>query len=538
MIHPADLIITNARAITLDPQRPQAEALAVSGRRIAFVGSAAEAAGLHGPRTRVIDARGRTLLPGIIDSHYHLLWGALKLDDIRFEGVGSYVEMTTVVREYAAAHPNKPWLIGYGLGYAMLPDQAALTRQHLDAIVADRPLVVVAFDLHTAWANTRALQLAKLLHGGVCEPGNQIVMYDDGTASGELREPGAYNQVLELAPKPDEAQSRALLHKGLAQAAHYGITSIHNMDGDARQMARYAELEDRGELTLRVYIPYLVTPETPPAALAEAVAMRGMQTDMVRSGCVKFFMDGVVESYTALMLDDYADSVGNRGTSIFSAEQFTDLATEADRLGLQIAVHAIGDGAVRRTLDGFAHAQRANGQRAQGAPRRHRIEHIEVLHLDDLPRFKQLGVIASMQPLHAAVSAPGQVWAQRVGVERWGRSFPWQTLRESGAHLVFGSDWPVVTQNPFLGMQAALARQPWADGQPLQAQTLEATLAAYTRDAAYVEFQEGIKGQLCAGMLADLVLLSGDLETTPTEALAEMTVALTICDGRIVYEGE
>src|SRR5262245_10022816 len=416
MTHPADLLILNARAITLDPAQPQAEALAVSGDRIAFVGSAADAVGLRGPRTRVIDAAGRTLIPGIIDSHYHLLWGALKLDDIRFEGVGSYAEMTTVVHAYAAAHPDKPWLVGYGLGYDMLPGHAALTRQHLDAIIADRPLIVVAFDLHTAWANTRALQLANLLHGGVCEPGNAIVMAGDGTASGELREPGAYNQVMGLVPQPDDVQSRKLLHKGLAQAAAYGITSIHNMDGDAQQMARYAELEDRGELTLRVSIPYLATPATPPEALAEAVAMRDAQTELVRSNRVKFFMDGVVESYTALMLDDYADSPGNCGTSIFTAEQFTRMATEADRLGLAIAVHAIGDGAVRRTLDGFAHARRLNGRRDS----RHRIEHIEVLHPDDLPRFRELGVIASMQPLHAAISSPGQVWAQRVGEERWG----------------------------------------------------------------------------------------------------------------------
>jgi predicted amidohydrolase YtcJ len=530
----ADLIITNARALTLDPSRPRAEAVAVAGGRIAFVGGVAEAAGLRGPRTRVIDAAGRTLIPGIIDSHYHLLWGALKLDDIRFEGVGSYAEMGGVVREYAAAHPDKPWLVGYGLGYGMLPNQAALTRQHLDAIIADRPLLVVAFDLHTAWANTRALDLAGLLHGGACEPGNEIVMAGDGSASGELREPGAYNQVMALMPRPDDIQSRRLLHKGLAQAARYGITSIHNMDGDAQQLARYAELEDRDELTLRVYMPYLATPETPPEALSEAMAMRAAQTRLVRSSCVKFFMDGVVESYTALMLDDYAGSPGNCGTAIFSAEQFIRLASEADRLGLQIAVHAIGDAAVRRTLDGFAHAQRVNGRRDS----RHRIEHIEVLHPDDLPRFKQLGVIASMQPLHAAVSVPGHVWADRVGVERWGRAFPWQTLRESGAHLVFGSDWPVVTQNPFLGLQAALARQPWAEGQPPQAQTLEATLAAYTRDAAYVEFQEGVKGQLRAGQAADLALLEGDLAATPVESLGEMAVALTVCDGRIVYEGQ
>jgi predicted amidohydrolase YtcJ len=532
MTQPADLIIVNARAITLDPAQPHAEAVAVNGGRIAFVGSSAEAAGLRGPRSRVIDAAGRTLMPGIIDSHYHLLWGSLKLDDIRFEGVGSYAEMTDVVREYAAAHPDKPWLVGYGLGYNMLPDQIMLTRQHLDAIVPDRPLIVVAFDLHTAWANSKALRLANLLHGGVCEPGTEIVIAGDGTASGELREPGAYNQVMTLVPAPDEAQSRRLLHQGLAQAASYGITSIHNMDGEAQQMAGYAALEDRDELTLRVYMPYLATPETPPEALAEAVAMRAAQTELVRSNCVKFFMDGVIESYTALMLDDYADQPGNRGTAIFSAEQFNRLATEADRLGLQIAVHAIGDGAIRRALDGFAHAQQVNGRRDS----RHRIEHIEVLHPDDLPRFKELGVIASMQPLHAAISTPGQLWAQRVGVERWARSFPWQTLRNSGAHLVFGSDWPVVTQNPFLGIHAALSRQPWADGQPIETQTLEATLVAYTRDAAYVEFQEGVKGQLRAGMLADLALLSGDIQATPIEQLKDLTVALTVCDGRIVHE--
>jgi predicted amidohydrolase YtcJ len=527
----ADLIITNARVLTLDPARPRAEALAVVGTRIAFVGSRADVERLRGPATRVIDAAGRTLLPGIIDSHYHLQMGSLKLDDIRFEDVRSYDDLVGAVRAYAASHTNKPWLAGYGVNYNVLPVHG-LTRQDLDQIVADRPLLVVAFDLHTAWANTRALELAGLLQGGFCEPGNQIVMAADGTASGELREPGAYNQVTSLLPRPDEPQIRALLHKGLAEAARYGITSIHNMDGDMAQMTRYLALEDRGELSLRISVPYLVTPDTPLDNLGEALMMRAAGTELVRGGRVKFFMDGVIESCTALLLDDYADQPGDRGAAIFSAEQFTPLATEADRLGLQIAVHAIGDAAVRRTLDGFAHAQRANGRRDS----RHRIEHIELLHPDDLPRFRELGVIASMQPLHAAVSEPGQPWARRTGVERWSRGFPWQTLRESGAHLVFGSDWPVVTRNPFLGMHVAMARQPWAPGQPRQAQTLEATLAAYTRDAAYAEFQEYVKGQLRAGMLADLALLSSDVEARPIEQLAGMTAALTVCNGQIVYE--
>jgi predicted amidohydrolase YtcJ len=528
---PADLIITNARAITLDPAQPRAEAVAVAGARITFVGSRADAERLRGAATRVVDAAGRTLLPGLIDSHYHMQMGSLKLDDIRFEDARSYADVVSGVRAYAASHPNAPWLAGYGLNYNVLPGHG-LTRHDLDQIVADRPLLVVAFDLHTAWANTRALELAGLLHGGFCEPGNEIVMAADGTASGELREPGAYGQVSALLPKPDEPQIRALLQKGLAEAARYGITSIHNMDGDMAQMTRYLALEDRGELTLRISVPYSANPETAPESLREGLAMQAAATTMVRGGRVKFFMDGVIESGTALLLDDYAGQPGNCGAAIFSAEQFTPLATEADRLGLQIAVHAIGDAAVRRTLDGLAHAQRVNGRRDS----RHRIEHIELLHPDDLPRFAELGVTASMQPLHAAVSEPGQAWARQTGVERWGRGFPWQTLRESGARLVFGSDWPVVTQNPFLSMQVALARVPWAPGQPRQAQTLEATLAAYTRDAAYAEFQEVVKGQLRAGMLADLALLSGDIETTPVEQLAGMTAALTVCNGQIVYE--
>lgn len=530
----ADLIITGARAITLDPAQPQAAAVAVAGGRIAYVGGDAEALALRGPRTRLIEAGGRTLIPGLIDSHYHLLWGSLKLDDMRFDSTETYAELTESVRAFAAAHPARPWLVGYGLGYGTLPGQAPLTRQHLDAIVADRPLVLVALDLHTAWANTMALELAGLLRGGVCEPGNEIVMAPDGTASGELREFDAYRPVMALVPKPDEAQRRRLLARGLAQAASYGITSVQNMDGDMAQLGLYAALEDRGELTLRVYLPFSATPETPPAALAEAVAMRAAQTELVRAGCVKFFMDGVIESYTALLVEPYADSPGNYGAAIFEAEQFNRLAVEADRLGLQIAVHAIGDAAVRRTLDGLALARRLNGPRDS----RHRVEHIELLHPADLARFAELGVIASMQPLHGAISGPEQVWAQRVGSARWPWSFPWATLRAAGAHLCFGSDWPVVTQNPFLSFQAALARRPWAPGQPPQALTLEQTLAAYTRDAAFVEFQEHAKGQLRAGMLADLALVDGDLAATPPAALPAIQMALTVVGGRVVYEAE
>jgi predicted amidohydrolase YtcJ len=531
----ADLLIVNAKALTQDRARPRAEAVAVQGERIVFVGSTADALTWRRPHTRVIDAGGRTLLPGLIDSHFHLLWGSLKLDNIQCEGLTTYAELTAAVQSYAAANPDRPWLLGNGMIYEIGPNRQIPTRHHLDAIVADRPLAIMAFDYHTMFANTRALELAGLLHGADCDPGSEIVMGVDGMATGELRERGAFGPVQALAPKPDAARKRALVRQGLAQAAAYGITSVHNMDGSLEQLALYAEMEAAGELTLRINVPLSVTPGTVIADLDEAIAMRDAYlSNRVRSTCAKFFMDGVIESYTALMLDPYADKPGDTGKAIFEAEPFTKLALACDRLGLQLITHAIGDGAVRRTLDAYAAVQAAHGRRDS----RHRIEHVELLHPADLPRFQALGVIASMQPLHEVVSEPGQLWAKNVGEARWGWGFPWQSLRTSGAHLVFGSDWPVVTQNPYLGMQAALARKPWSTALdlPVQTQSLEDTLAAYTRDGAYAEFQEGVKGELRRGLLADLVLLTGDLENTSVAEVGQMSAALTISGGHVVYE--
>jgi len=443
------------------------------------------------------------------------------------------------VMEYAAAHPDRAWLSGYQLSYTLLPSPARLTRHHLDELVADRPLFVIAFDMHTAWANTKALEMAGILYGSTCPPGNEVVMGEDGTANGELREFDAYNLVRNCIPKPDEAGKRALLRRGLALTASYGITSVHNMDGDLDQLLRYAELEEAGELTLRVYVPYWVTPETPKSdlldvavAMRDALPLRGIDSNKVRSNCVKYFMDGVIESYTSLLVEPYADSPGQYGATIWEAEHFAEMAVASDRLGLQIITHAIGDASIRRTLDGYDLARQVNGRRDS----RHRIEHIELLHPADLPRFAQLGVIASMQPFHARYAGPGEVWADRVGQARWRNAFPWQTLRESGAHLTFGSDWPVVTQNPFLGFATALNRRPWSPGEPAQAQSLFATLEGYTRAGAYTEFQENVKGQLRPGMYADLVLLAGDIEATPAEEVKSMTVVLTICDGQVVHE--
>jgi predicted amidohydrolase YtcJ len=472
-------------------------------------------------------------MPGFIDSHFHLLMGSIEAADLQLENAATLDDLAQSLRGWAAERLDDPWLVGYQLRYTVIPPDRALDRHFLDSIVADRPVIVYAYDTHTAWANSAALQAGGLLQGAATPAGSLIVMAEDGTATGELREPGAYNPIRDQIPKPDLARKRRLLHKGLAQAARSGITSVHNMDGDAEQIELYAALEDAGEMTLRVYVPYSVKPETPPADLQNAVVWRQQfQGSHVRAGAIKLFMDGVLESYTGLMVEAYADKPGDRGTALFSAEHFNELAVEADRLGLQIFVHCCGDGAVRRALDGYAHAQAVNGRRDS----RHRVEHVEAIHPDDIPRFAQLGVIGAMQPFHAPLQVDGSdVWPVRVGKERWPYSFAWQTLRAAGMRHAFGSDWPVVSMNPMLGVHAARNRKPWAAGQPGQAQTLHDTLVSYTRDGAYGEFQEQNKGMLRAGMVADLVILNADLFATPDEELQTLKPLLTMCDGRVVW---
>ena len=260
---------------------------------------------------------------------------------------------------------------------------------------------------------------------------------------------------------------------------------------------------------------------------------RSYNDDMLYSGRVKVFMDGVLESMTALMLDDYPHHPGERGQPLFTADQFNEVATRADRQGLQISVHAIGDGAVRRTLDGFEAARRANGRRDS----RHRIEHIEVIDPADIPRFKELGVVASMQPI-VGLGVPGiplEPCRERIG-RKLPFAYAWQTLREAGAHMSFSSDWPVSPLDPLLGMQSAMTQVPLAPDCPPQRQSLMDAIAAFTSDGAYTEFAEGKKGRLQPGLLADVVVLDGDIEDTPAAEISHIKPVLTICDGRITFE--
>jgi predicted amidohydrolase YtcJ len=269
--------------------------------------------------------------------------------------------------------------------------------------------------------------------------------------------------------------------------------------------------------------------------LEKASMMAGRyDSEWLSSGMVKVFYDGVLDSWTAAMIEPYADRPDWVGEPLFTPQQFIKLAVEIDRRGLQIAVHSIGDGAVRAVLDGYAAAQKANGRRDS----RHRVEHIEVIAAADVPRFAELGVIASMQPPHppGSMGVPLEPTVSRIGAARWPLSYAWRTLKDAGAHVVFASDWPVSPIDPILGIQAAMLRQPWAKGDPDQSFSLNEALAGYTVEGAYAGFMEHRKGRLKAGFMADLVLLSADVEAADPENLHKIRVVATICGGKITYQ--
>lgn len=551
----ADLIIVNGKVLTMDGKGGRAEAIAVNGNRIALAGSNDEAMEFRGDVTRVIDAAGGSVLPGFVEAHMHLFSGAASRTDLALFDVRGFAALEAAIRAYALANPSRRLLVGRGANYTILSEAERVTRHHLDRIIADRPFIMTAPDFHTAWANTAALMAGGILNGRKLGTGNEIVMGADGLASGELREGEAMAPVLDLADtggrerlglstggEPDPAPSaaerahdRSVMKEGLDYCASHGITSIHNMDGNLYQLELLSEIEAEGGLNARVEIPFHFKNFMGLDMLEKASAMHARYaSDRLHSGRVKMFMDGVLDSWTAVMMDDYADKPGWRGEPLFAPEQFAEVATEADRRGLQISVHAIGDGAVHIVLDGYEAARRANGARDS----RHRIEHIEVVHPDDIPRFAELGVIASMQPPHppGAGGHPLEPTISRIGRARWPYSYAWRTLREAGARLVFATDWPVSSIDPMASIEAAVTRKRWAKDLPDQSQTLMESIAAYTRDGAYAEFREAKKGTLEAGKFADMVVLSGDVEVVPPEALDEVRPVATVCNGEVSYE--
>lgn len=546
----ADLIIVNAHVLTMDDSTPRAEAVALQGNRILAVGETSAIGALAGPQTLIIDAKGGTLLPGFVESHLHLFSGAYGQTLLQLADTRGFDALQTAVHAFAAAQPDAGLLFAQGADYEILGPGNRLDRHTLDAMCPDRPLAVMAYDFHTLFANTAALRAAGLLQGRDLPVGSEVVMGPDGLATGELREKFALLPVLDLRTtggremlgmsgieppvpptKTEWREDVEILKSGLRFCAAKGITSMHNMDGNRHLLDLLQTVDDEGDLIARVSIPFHYTREMPLSELDRASAMAADFTgEKLTSNRVKIFVDGVIESGTASMLDDYSDKPGLLGDPIFDAATFAEAAIEIDRRGLQITVHAIGDAAVRITLDGYEAARRANGPRDS----RHRVEHIEIISPSDIPRFAELGVIASFQPLHAPMNE--NPTTRSIGPARAPYAYAWRTLQETGAMVAFSSDWPIVPVDPLLGIQTALTRMPYLPGLPDQKLGLQEVLKAFTCNGAYAGFMEQSTGRIRPGMLADLVLLSGDIEATPPDQIASLGIALTICDGQITHE--
>lgn len=547
----AEMIITNAKVLTMDDAHPRAEAVALSGGRILSVGARAEVEALAGPSTRIIDAGGRTLLPGFVESHLHLVLGGNELTQLQLGGVEGFEELARLFRGYAAKNPDLPLLMAQGAAYEILGQP--VTRGDLDRVIGDRPIAMMSPDHHTVWANTAALRAAGLLHGAAMPAGHVVVMGADGTATGELLEFEAFSPVLALTgdlhlqlgiatggePDPwpsaeQRAKDKEKVAAGLAHCAMHGITSMVNMDGNRYTCALLSEMEAEGRLTARVKVPFHFKPHMELSELERASAMaEEFAGEWVSTGFVKMFMDGVVDSRTAYMLQDYPGTT-ERGAPLFEAERFKDICTEIDRRGLQIAVHAIGDGAVRQTIDGYEAARQRNGARDS----RHRIEHIELIDRADIPRLGALGITASVQPPHppGAMDFPMSTMSQVFHRDRWRDAYLWKTLADHGAPLAFASDWPVTDVSVMRGIQAALTRVPY-EGCPDERVGLMEVLRAYTAGGAWAAQMEGLTGVLRQGLAADLVLIDGDIEAIPAGKVGATGIALTIVGGRITHAG-
>lgn len=530
----ADLVVTNGRVFTGAGQ-PLQQAVAVRGGRIVAVGAEADVARLRGPRTEIVDAKGAAVVPGFNDSHVHFLSGAQSLQELDLSGAQTLEDVQRRIREFAAANQQATWIRGRGWNYGPFPGGLP-TRQQLDAAIGDRPAALVCFDGHSTWVNSKALELAKVTRDTANPANGEITRDASGGPAGLLKE-SAQQLVRRVMPQATRAEQRAALKAGIARAHTLGVTSVQNASGSAEEFTAWEAVRAAGELDLRVYSALSVSPgfTTADADRFDAIRARVTSDDRFKVGAVKLLVDGVIETNTAAMLAPYVNDPKTSGVPNYPPDELDRIVALLDRRGWQIFIHAIGDRGVRMTLDAFERAAKANPAPARG--RRHRVEHIETIDWADVPRFGSLGVIASMQPPHTRLmNAPnpkGQ-WAGNIGPERQSRGWPWKSIAESGGRLAFGSDWPVASLNPLLGVWVGLGR---ADHRrvPNQRLTMGEMIDGYTAGSAYASFDEGTKGRLAAGQLADIVVLSRDVFAAPPTSAADVQVAVTIFDGRVVY---
>lgn len=542
----ADFVFWNGPIYTLETPGGQVEALATKGERIIFAGPWKEAQSFIGDSTRAIDLQGRAMLPGFTDAHVHPISGGLALMECNLDGIEQPDSMLAFLKNYAEGHPEKEWVRGHNFWLASFPGGNP-RKELLDAVIPDRPVYITSSDAHSAWVNSRALQLAGIT-ADTPDPANGLIERDEQTQepTGTLREE-AMALVENLIPAYTPEELAAALRRGLEVANSLGITNLVEASARENYIQAYLELAEKGALTAHINISIYGDISKGMEGVKQVLALNekysammpgtlGQKPDLAFNQ-VKFFMDGVVEGKTAAMLDDYQGDK-HSGSSNASPDTAAAVIAAADQAGLQIHVHAIGDRAIRMALDAFERARALNGIRDS----RHHIAHLHVIHPDDIPRFSELDVIANFQALWATLedSYMTELNYPFLGEERAEWQYPIGTVARSGGRLAFGSDWDVSTMDPFDAMQVAvtrrgpdsLAREPWT---PQHLVDVQAVVEGYTKGGAYLTFREKECGTLAPGKLANLAILDRDILQCPKFELYRTQVLMTMFRGKVVY---
>ncbi len=541
---PADLVLRHGAIYTMNAARGWAEAVAISGSRLVFVGADRDVTPFVGPATKIVDLDGRFVLPGFHDSHVHLVQGGIELGQCDLTGSASGEEVLARVKACAAARPEALWIIGGGWDLPLFP-RANPGKELLDSIVPDRPVYLSAADGHSTWVNSKALALAGITRETPDPPRGRIERDAEGNPTGTLRE-AASDLVGDHLPETTAAERLEGLRRGVERAQGFGIVSVQEASADAKSLAAFRALDAEGELNLRAVVASYVDPEKGVDQVTDFVKRRddpaGRSAPHVRASAAKIFADGVIEAGTAALLSPYLGERGKdgwRGELELAPERFGQIATALDAQGFQIHIHAIGDRAIREALNALEAAQRANGRRDA----RPLIAHIQLFDPADIPRFRRLGAIADFQPLWAyADSYIVDLTEPQLGLERSRWLYPIGSLARSGTVLAAGSDWSVSSLDPLQAIEVALTRcdpdlvETCAKGWiPEERVDLPTILAAYTIGGAFANFEERDSGSLEPGKLADLVLLDRNLFEIPASEISEAKVLATMFEGRIVF---
>jgi predicted amidohydrolase YtcJ len=538
----ADLVLTGGHVHTVDPSRPRAEAVAIAGERIVAVGAAAEIGELVGPRTRVVDLRGRLVVPGFQDAHVHPIGAGIDLIQCDVREARGRQAVLDVIRGYAQKHPDLPWVIGSGWSMADF-ERGVPRREDLDAVVPDRPAFLPNRDGHSSWVNTRALELAGIDRDTPDPSGGRIERDPDGTPTGALHEAAA--EIVERLLPPSTDQMR---DQGLSTAQRllhaWGITAWQDAIVTADEDETYRRAAASGRLTGRVEGALWWDRERGLEQFDELVerSRRG-PAGRYRANSVKLMTDGVLETFTGAMLEPYLDADGrpgtDRGIAFIEPEMLQAAVVRIDAAGLQPHFHGIGDRGVRNALDAVAAARAANGM----SDTRPHVAHIQVIHPDDIPRFAALGVVGNAQPLWAChEDQMDTLTIPFLGPERTTWQYPFKSLLRAGARLAMGSDWSVSTANPLEEIEVAVERV-WLESRgekepflPEERLTLAEAIHGFTLGSAYVNHLDDATGSIETGKLADLAVIDRDLFAPDAGPIGEAKVVLTTVGGEIVFE--